>query len=84
MLYQQGLADIIHCSPSEQVAYLLVERSSLLDRRENDTPKGHGGNLSVKPPEAETKAPGIQSSKCPIDTTVQARIQHPGHVSGTP
>lgn len=31
MLYQQGLTELIHSSPSEQVAYLLVERSSLLE-----------------------------------------------------
>ncbi|XP_035488474.2 paramyosin isoform X2 [Scophthalmus maximus] len=31
MLYQQGLTDLIHSSPSEQVAYLLVERASLLE-----------------------------------------------------
>ncbi|XP_010880324.2 trichohyalin isoform X6 [Esox lucius] len=32
MLYQEGLAEVIPCSPSEQVAYLLVERASLLER----------------------------------------------------
>ncbi|XP_028261011.1 coiled-coil domain-containing protein 30 isoform X2 [Parambassis ranga] len=31
MLYQQGLTELIHSSPSEQVAYLLVERASLLE-----------------------------------------------------
>ncbi len=31
MLYQQGLTELIHSSPSEQVAYLLVERDSLLE-----------------------------------------------------
>ncbi|XP_071751397.2 uncharacterized protein LOC139908553 isoform X2 [Centroberyx gerrardi] len=35
MLYQQGLTELIHSSPSEQVAYLLVERASLLERRED-------------------------------------------------
>lgn len=31
MLYQQGLTELIHSTPSEQVAYLLVERASLLE-----------------------------------------------------
>ncbi|KAG7493706.1 hypothetical protein JOB18_014869 [Solea senegalensis] len=31
MLYQQGLTELIHSSPSEQVAYLLVERASILE-----------------------------------------------------
>ncbi|XP_068170642.1 coiled-coil domain-containing protein 30 isoform X2 [Antennarius striatus] len=31
MLYQQGLTELIHSSPSEQVAYLLVERAALLE-----------------------------------------------------
>ncbi|KAM3878026.1 uncharacterized protein ACN63O_001863 [Diretmus argenteus] len=35
MLYQQGLTELIHSSPSEQVAYLLVERSSLLEREQD-------------------------------------------------
>lgn len=34
MLYQQGLTELIHSSPSEQVAYLLVERASLLETNE--------------------------------------------------
>lgn len=36
MLYQQGLTELIHSSCSEQVAYLLVERASLLEM--SDTP----------------------------------------------
>uniref|UniRef100_A0AAZ3QS14 Uncharacterized protein n=1 Tax=Oncorhynchus tshawytscha TaxID=74940 RepID=A0AAZ3QS14_ONCTS len=32
MLYQEGLAEVIPSSHSEQVAYLLVERASLLER----------------------------------------------------
>ncbi|XP_029948687.1 coiled-coil domain-containing protein 30 isoform X1 [Salarias fasciatus] len=39
MLYQQGLTELIHSSPSEQVAYLLVERASLLETAE--TPAGN-------------------------------------------
>ncbi|XP_042334564.1 phosphopantothenate--cysteine ligase [Sceloporus undulatus] len=34
MLEQEGLLDITHSSPSEQVAYLLVERSTLLEKIE--------------------------------------------------
>ncbi|XP_032088058.1 uncharacterized protein LOC116518652 [Thamnophis elegans] len=34
LLALEGLASIVHSSPSEQVAYLLVERSSLLERME--------------------------------------------------
>ncbi|KAG8142451.1 hypothetical protein E2320_006362 [Naja naja] len=34
LLTLEGLASIVHSSPSEQVAYLLVERSSLLERME--------------------------------------------------
>ncbi|XP_026576684.1 LOW QUALITY PROTEIN: coiled-coil domain-containing protein 30 [Pseudonaja textilis] len=34
LLALEGLAGIVHSSPSEQVAYLLVERSSLLERME--------------------------------------------------
>ncbi|XP_054878233.1 coiled-coil domain-containing protein 30 [Poeciliopsis prolifica] len=35
MLYQQGLTELIHSSPSEQVAYLLVERASLLEMNQD-------------------------------------------------
>lgn len=43
MLYQQGLTELIHSSPSEQVAYLLVERASLLETSEvPDHLKGSG------------------------------------------
>ena len=34
MLVQQGLAEIAEATPSEQVAYLLVERARLLDELE--------------------------------------------------
>ncbi|XP_028302685.1 coiled-coil domain-containing protein 30 isoform X2 [Gouania willdenowi] len=37
MLHQQGLTELMHSSPSEQVAYLLVERASLLETSENPT-----------------------------------------------
>lgn len=34
MLEQEGLVDITHSSSSEQIAYLLVERSTLLEKLE--------------------------------------------------
>ncbi|KAM7006459.1 coiled-coil domain-containing protein 30 [Tautogolabrus adspersus] len=49
MLYQQGLTELIHSSPSEQVAYLLVERASLLETSEvPDHLKGHGSTDGSK------------------------------------
>ncbi|KAM6927210.1 uncharacterized protein FYW49_003407 [Xenentodon cancila] len=43
MLYHQGLTELIPSSPSEQVAYLLVERASLLETsREPDKLTGDG------------------------------------------
>ncbi|XP_065810805.1 coiled-coil domain-containing protein 30 isoform X5 [Labrus bergylta] len=49
MLYQQGLTELIHSSPSEQVAYLLVERASLLETSEvPDHLKGHRGTEETK------------------------------------
>lgn len=35
MLYNEGLTELIPSSPSEQVAYLLVERASLLGKSED-------------------------------------------------
>ncbi|XP_044073763.1 coiled-coil domain-containing protein 30 isoform X2 [Siniperca chuatsi] len=47
MLYQQGLTELIHSSPSEQVAYLLVERASLLGTSVvPDTLTGDGNTAS--------------------------------------
>ncbi|KAM7422820.1 hypothetical protein PAMA_010723 [Pampus argenteus] len=51
MLYQQGLTELIHSSPSEQVAYLLVERASLLETRDdpdNLTGDGHTASTDVQ------------------------------------
>ncbi|XP_029989962.1 coiled-coil domain-containing protein 30 [Sphaeramia orbicularis] len=48
MLYQQGLTELIHSSPSEQVAYLLVERASLLETWDNpDKPTADGHTTSL-------------------------------------
>ncbi|XP_029907455.1 coiled-coil domain-containing protein 30 [Myripristis murdjan] len=69
MLYQQGLTELIHSSPSEQVAYLLVERASLLERREDpDGPMGHGDS----------------SSACQLDTEALSSHQGAPHHSQSP
>ncbi|XP_031702205.1 myosin-11 isoform X2 [Anarrhichthys ocellatus] len=44
MLYQQGLTELIHSNPSEQVAYLLVERASLLESSEDPNNLTGDGN----------------------------------------
>lgn len=50
MLYQQGLTELIPSSPSEQVAYLLVERASLLEgtREEADPSVTAEGNAASR------------------------------------
>eukprot|EP00064_Thunnus_orientalis_P006084 superscaffoldBa00000619_g6098 len=54
MLYQQGLTELIHSSPSEQVAYLLVERASLLETREEpDNLTRDGQTASPQGPDAQ-------------------------------
>lgn len=45
MLYQQGLTELIHSSPSEQVAYLLVERASLLETSQGPSNLMVNGNI---------------------------------------
>ncbi|KAJ4926953.1 hypothetical protein JOQ06_014695 [Pogonophryne albipinna] len=45
MLYQQGLTELIHSSPSEQVAYLLVERASLLETSQGPSNLMGNGNI---------------------------------------
>ncbi|XP_037633067.1 coiled-coil domain-containing protein 30 isoform X1 [Sebastes umbrosus] len=46
MLYQQGLTELIHSSPSEQVAYLLVERASLMETSEDPNNLTGDGNTA--------------------------------------
>ncbi|XP_028431191.1 coiled-coil domain-containing protein 30 isoform X2 [Perca flavescens] len=54
MLYQQGLTELIHSSPSEQVAYLLVERASLLEMSEDpNNLTGDGNTVSLLGSEAQ-------------------------------
>ncbi|XP_039652615.1 coiled-coil domain-containing protein 30 isoform X2 [Perca fluviatilis] len=55
MLYQQGLTELIHSSPSEQVAYLLVERASLLEMSEDPNNLTGDGN-AVSPLGSEAQA----------------------------
>lgn len=60
MLYQQGLTELIHSSPSEQVAYLLVERASLLETSEvPDNLTGDGNTAS--PLGTVTQAPNTNA-----------------------
>lgn len=47
MLYQQGLTELIHSSPSEQVAYLLVERASLLESSDAPDTLTSDGNTAA-------------------------------------
>ncbi|XP_078104910.1 coiled-coil domain-containing protein 30 isoform X1 [Sander vitreus] len=46
MLHQQGLTELIHSSPSEQVAYLLVERASFLEMSEDPNNLTGDGNTA--------------------------------------
>lgn len=67
MLYQEGLAEVIHSNPSEQVAYLLAERASLLERNEGpDGAMSHGDTPFTSQLEAEAQ-----------------RKDNSGHVRGT-
>ncbi|KAL0978688.1 hypothetical protein UPYG_G00173920 [Umbra pygmaea] len=60
MLYQEGLAEIIPCSPSEQVAYLLVERASLLERPDDpQTTAGKAGTPSASQQEIHSQHQGM-------------------------
>ncbi|XP_072238041.1 uncharacterized protein [Leuresthes tenuis] len=63
MLYQQGLTELIHSSPSEQVAYLLVERASLLESTEHpDKPTGDGDPESLLGTEAQASDTSVCQS----------------------
>lgn len=63
MLYQHGLPELIPSSPSEQVAYLLVERASLLEMNQDPcelTCDGDTGNQRKTLPEP------VNTSRCPV------------------
>ncbi|GAA6235430.1 centrosomal protein of 135 kDa-like isoform X1 [Lates japonicus] len=64
MLYQQGLTELIHSSPSEQVAYLLAERASLLETSEDpDGPMAAGNAAGLLG--AETQPPNSNTGQSP-------------------
>lgn len=60
MLYQQGLTELIHSSSSEQVAYLLVERASLLEMSEVPDILTRDGNTTSSQG-TERQAPNINT-----------------------
>ncbi|XP_054866420.1 coiled-coil domain-containing protein 30 [Amphiprion ocellaris] len=63
MLYQQGLTELIHSSPSEQVAYLLVERASLLETSEGpEKLPGDGNTTSQLGTEAQMLNTSVRQS----------------------
>ncbi|XP_019214817.2 coiled-coil domain-containing protein 30 isoform X5 [Oreochromis niloticus] len=63
MLYQQGLTELIHSSPSEQVAYLLVERASLLETSElTDKVTGYGNTANHMGKGAQVKSTGVSQA----------------------
>ncbi|XP_053171524.1 coiled-coil domain-containing protein 30 [Scomber japonicus] len=64
MLYQQGLTELIHSSPSEQVAYLLVERASLLEMRE-DPVNLSGDEHRARPLVTDAQGPNIHARQSP-------------------
>ncbi|CDQ65797.1 unnamed protein product [Oncorhynchus mykiss] len=59
MLYQEGLAEVIPSSHSEQVAYLLVERASLLERPDDpqapQVPDAQAGTPSASQQETQSQ-----------------------------
>nr|XP_046239326.1 coiled-coil domain-containing protein 30 isoform X2 [Scatophagus argus] len=63
MLYQQGLTELIHSSPSEQVAYLLVERESLLETSEVPDKLTDDGN-TASPLGTEAQALNANAHQC--------------------
>lgn len=73
MLYQQGLTELIPSSPSEQVAYLLVERASLLEATE--TPERlarDGADAAVE----EMKAQVLEPAAPQVSGTAAPEIQN--------
>jgi len=66
MLLQEGLADIIPISLSEQVAYLLADRASLLEKIQSQ-------DVDVK----STCHPGVQTPQGCEDNMVKVRESVP-------
>ncbi|XP_014021753.1 paramyosin isoform X6 [Salmo salar] len=75
MLYQEGLAEVIPSSHSEQVAYLLVERASLLERpNDPQVPDAQAGTPSASQQETQSQ---IQCPKESMDQGAPSRGQSP-------
>lgn len=84
MLYQQGLTELIHSSPSEQVAYLLVERASLLETRgETDNLAGDGHTAS--PLGTDAQGPNINArqvrGRMLVNVDVGVKVRDMGYSS---
>ncbi|XP_035008590.1 coiled-coil domain-containing protein 30 isoform X1 [Hippoglossus stenolepis] len=78
MLHQQGLTELIPSSPSEQVAYLLVERASLQETSEHPTNSNSNSLMSAgdssSPPRTET-----QVSNSNVRQSPHKGAPHHGH-----
>ena len=77
MLYQVGLTEVMPSSPSEQVAYLLVERASLLDREQDPGVNVHAQVLALAQAHSPKDRPGDaepQSQQATKDNTDQVRL----------
>ncbi|XP_064825044.1 coiled-coil domain-containing protein 30 isoform X2 [Oncorhynchus masou masou] len=78
MLYQEGLAEVIPSSHSEQVAYLLVERASLLERPDDpqapQVPDAQAGTPSASQQETQSQT---QCTKESMDQGAPSRGQSP-------
>ncbi|XP_021465047.2 coiled-coil domain-containing protein 30 isoform X5 [Oncorhynchus mykiss] len=76
MLYQEGLAEVIPSSHSEQVAYLLVERASLLERPDDpqapQVPDAQAGTPSASQQETQSQT---QCTKESMDQGAPSRGQ---------
>ncbi|KPP66170.1 coiled-coil domain-containing protein 30-like [Scleropages formosus] len=72
MLDQEGLAEISYSSPSEQVAYLLVERSTLLERLEATDRKLDTQSLTGHPREIPQE---VQGEAMPEEHAERQRLE---------
>ena len=75
MLYQVGLTEVMPSSPSEQVAYLLVERASLLDREQDPGVNVHAQALAqAHSPKDSPQGTEPQSKQTTKDNTDQVSL----------
>ncbi|KAM4613744.1 coiled-coil domain-containing protein 30 [Polymixia lowei] len=66
MLRQQGLAEVMDSSPSEQVAYLLVERAAFLEKTQgSDGSMGHGSASSASQLKADAQVLKANADQSP-------------------